>query len=336
MVVRRETGRTQELSDSPRASSEEHCRVAPPAEGRVDTLALDIERALLYYDLWQYPLTAEELFAFLPHNSITLSRFKQRLREEGPGQNVLEHQGFFFMKGRTDEVVSERRARERYARRMWRGARAATHIIKRFPFVRGVFVSGDLSKNVSTRSSDVDFFIITAPDRLWITRVLLTMFKRTFLLNRKRFFCLNTFATTDNLVLEEQNIYLASEIATLKPLYNGRLFREYLQANDWIWSFFPNFDPDLLPRTAPSERQSIVQRLLELAFGVLPCDRLDTFLLTLMERVWARRYPQLDSDARRRQFRSTKCESGVYPIDYQDSVLERYEEKLRAAHFRHG
>ena len=302
----------------------------------MDSIERDVEQTLLYYDLWQYPLSAEELFAFLPHNSITLDQFSQRLRELDPGGNVIEHEGFFFMKGRTGEIVSERKAREQYARTMWRAARAAMHIIKRFPFVRGVFVSGDLSKNVSTRSSDVDFFIITSPNRLWITRVLLTMFKRTVLLNRKKFFCINTFATTDRLLLDEQNIYLASEIAHLKPLYNGRLFREYLRVNDWIWKFFPNFDPDLLPRPAPSERQSIVQKFLERALGVLPCDRIDTFLLGLMQHVWARRYPQFDDEGRRRHFRSTKHESRAYPNNYQDVVLGRYEEKLRAANIPHG
>lgn len=293
----------------------------------------EIHAALLYFDLWQYPLTAEELYAFLPRNSISFNKFRESLDTNGPGPNVSTDRGFFFLKERTAEVVARRKELEWRARRMWRMARVSTFLIKRFPFVRGIVVSGELSKNLAMKEGDVDFFIITSPNRLWIARALLILFKKVFLLNRKKFFCLNTFVTSDHLALEERNIYVAAEVAYLKPTYNLELFQEFLRANTWVLEFFPNMDRGLLPspELRVSERRSLLQRILEWPFALIPCDRLDTFLLHTMQRVWERRYPHLDEATRARSFRSSKTESRTYPRDYQDLVLAKYAQRTKLA-----
>ncbi|MGA9120095.1 MAG: hypothetical protein WB699_12095 [Bacteroidota bacterium] len=289
----------------------------------------NILHTLLYFDLWQYPLSEEELFAFFPAPCSSLSAFREQLREHGPGQNVSERYGYYYLSWNDDEIVERRKRNERHARGMWRIARVAAHIIKRFPFVRGVFVSGDLSKNVTTRKSDVDFYIVTAPGRLWIARALLIAFKKVFLFNRKKFFCLNTFSSSSRLDIDERNVYAATEVATLKPLFNSTLFLEFLRVNGWILQFFPNFDIGLLPQPRCSERRSVLQRILEAPFAYLPSDRLDGFLMHSMKRVWARRYPEFDARAQERQFHSTKDVSRAYPKDVQAEILTVYAERLR-------
>jgi hypothetical protein len=295
----------------------------------METLQHDILRTLLYYDIWQYPLTAKEVYAFLPGSKLSFGDFCAFLASGGVGESVGEYDGFYFVKPRTSAVVLERKARQRHARRMWKMARLSTHIIKRFPFVRGVFISGDLSKDATIPDSDVDFFILTSPGRLWIARALLILFKKAFLLNKKKFFCLNSFVTTDFLRLEEHNVYLATEIGHLKPLYGSTLFHEYIAANSWIKEYFPNFDVRFLPSVTPNDRRSTVQRLLEAGFALLPADAVDGYLLQAMRRIWRKRYPQFDDATRDRIFRSTRQESRAYGGNFQDKILSLYEHKLR-------
>ncbi len=292
-------------------------------------LRAEVLKTLLYYDIWSYPLTAQELFTFLPVNSITFDQFKEALAREMDGTDILEHNGFFYVNGRTPLVVQERRRRAKHAQRMWYMAQAAMHIIKRFPFVRGVFVSGDLSKNATHRKSDVDFFILTEPNRLWISRSLLILFKKIFLLNKKKFFCLNLFATTESLEVKEQNIFLATEIATLKPLFNSALFYRYLEANSWIKQYFPNFDVGNIPLPKVSERVSTIQKFVELPFRMFDATRLDEKLMKTMERVWAKRYPEFDETTRRRIFRCTPHESRAYFGDFESKIIASYEQRLR-------
>jgi hypothetical protein len=293
------------------------------------SLQRGILQTLLYYDIWEYPLTAKELYAFFPGTQMSFEEFSTCLAKDGPGPMVAEHEGFYFLRSRPRSVVEQRNRRQCHARTMWKMARVSTHIIKRFPFVRGVFVSGDLSKDATTPASDVDFFILTSPGRLWITRAMLTLFKKTFLLNRKKFFCLNFFVTADHLLLEEHNIYAATEIGHLKPLYGSDLFNKYMAANRWIREYFPNFDILFLPSVRPNDRRSILQMVLEAPFALLPADAWDNALLQAMRRVWRNRYPDLDEAARGRMFRSTRQESRAYGGDFQEKILNLYEQKLK-------
>jgi predicted nucleotidyltransferase len=41
-------------------------------------------------------------------------------------------------------------------------ARKKAAFISKFPFIRGIFVSGSLSKNYADDKSDLDFFIVTS------------------------------------------------------------------------------------------------------------------------------------------------------------------------------
>lgn len=289
----------------------------------------EILSTLLYYDLWEHPLTLEEIYAFLPDEAVSREEFVQFVAREGPGPEVREHQGYYYVTKRSSDVVSKRREKEALARKRWKLARFAAHIIKRFPFVRGVFVSGDLSKNVSSPGSDIDFVVITLPNRLWISRTLLMLFKKTVLLNSRKFFCLNSYAALDSMYYSEHSIYTAMEIATLKPLYNPSLFRSYLEANGWIAEYFPNLRHSSLPSIRADSRGSIMQKLFELLFGILPLDRLETYLLEMMKRYWAQSYPQYDAEMRNRVFRSTRGESRAFVSNCQNDVLCRYQQQLK-------
>ena len=113
--------------------------------------------------------------------------------------------------------------------------------IAKFPYVKGVCLSGALSKGFYDDDGDFDFFIITKPNRLWIARTILVLYKKIFLLNSKKYFCVNYFISTDKLEISEQNLFTATEIATLIPLYGTDTFKEFLEAkNPWAAPYFPN------------------------------------------------------------------------------------------------
>ena len=287
-----------------------------------------ILRALLYYDIWHFPLTFNELYALMPAKVDSPAGFRRFLEEYGPGPLVGEKKGYYYIRATGEAVIPLRKRREKHARFMWRMAKVSTHVLKRCPFVRGVFVSGELSKNATQRKSDVDFVIVSAPGRLWIARTLMIAFKKIFLLNSKKFFCVNYHVTGNHLTLGERDVYVATEVAHLKPLYNSSLFGEYLRANGWITSFFPNFDPRFLPRIPCNDRGSRLQRLLEGALSLLPLDRIDIRLQEWMRKVWVRRYPEMDPRVREEIFRSTRDESRAYVGNFQKRVLDLYAQKL--------
>jgi hypothetical protein len=304
-------------------------RPAPRSRAVEIRFRADVLRTLLYYEIWRYPLTRDELHAFLQVPAADIAGFTATLDRLVRQGCIGEDRRYYFIPGTPGGHVNARLGGERRARRMWLAARVAAHAIKRFPFVRGVFVSGGLSKNTARRGSDVDFLILTEPGRLWIARTLLVLFKRVALFGSKKFFCVNSFAATDSMKIGERNIYQANEIAQLKPLFNTRLFERYIEANGWIMEYFPNFRTSALPFPPASERRSLLQRIAELPFSFLPARRIDDRIMRAMERYWSQRYPQFDGETRSAIFRCTPGESRAYAGNYQEKVLAAYGEKLR-------
>lgn len=293
-------------------------------------LAHDIVKTLLYYDIFSYPLRDDEIFAFLPSNSIMPKDILQELESMVSDGSVYADRGFYSIRSGVHQQVDRRLSMELYARRHWRVARFMTQIIKRCPFVDAVMITGTLGKNLSAPELDIDFFIVTQPRRLWIARTLLILFKKLFLLNSRKYFCLNYFITADDLEIEEKNIFTATEIAHIKVLYNSSLLLSFLEANEWISHFFPNWSMDKMPLIRPNNRRSIFATV---AGYVLPGtfgDRVDSMLMQVWENVWKRRYPDLSEERRNALFRVSATRSKAHEPDFQTRILSAYEERCLA------
>ncbi|MBL4703726.1 MAG: nucleotidyltransferase domain-containing protein [Flavobacteriales bacterium] len=63
------------------------------------------------------------------------------------------------------------------ARKLVKKATKKANFIGRFPFVKSVCISGSMSKGYMDREADIDFFIITKPQRLWLARTMLILYK---------------------------------------------------------------------------------------------------------------------------------------------------------------
>lgn len=300
----------------------------------------DVLRTLLYFDIFSYPLRLEEIFIFLPRNSITKDKLREAI-ERGNGQ-IASRDGYYYVPpAMTDtnvcpadsEYVNLRRERERISRRHWRIAKFMTHIIKRCPFVRCVMVTGSLSKNSSDRDSDLDFMVITKPGRLWISRTLLMLFKRIFLFNSYKYFCINFFLTEDNLESELKNIYTAAEIATVKPTYNDKLMKKFLECNNWIEQFFPNsseyFSTLHDSGLQVNNRQSYLQRFLEIFFAGKPGDKLNERFRKLNAKYTRAKYKNIGESDWKLMFESSQAVSKTFPGNMQRMILEEYERRLR-------
>jgi hypothetical protein len=290
-------------------------------------LQQDILKVLSYFDIFQHPLTAEEIYAFLPSNSTTPQHIAAACARNPLNALVSECDGYYALTGDCSRRVAIRREKEQRAQRYWKVATRMASIIRRFPFVRAVFVSGELAKGVASENSDVDFVIVTANNRLWICRTLLIVFKKVVLLNSKKYCCLNHFVAERCLEVQEQNLYTALEIVTLRPLHNSKMFDAYLNANRWLQHFFPNYQPR--KNGVRDSSRSVLQRITEFFFPESFATRLDSRLMDFWKRVWARRYPDLSDEKRNEIFRCTPDLSTAYHGDYASLILHSYQERLQ-------
>jgi hypothetical protein len=293
----------------------------------------NIMRTLLYYDIFNHPLKEDELYTLLPFNSVPKSDilsliYTCSLEEEN---SFASKDGFVYVKPK-EKNIKLRLEKERYSRKMWKIARIVTHIIKRFPFVRCILVTGSLSKNSSDKSGDLDFMVITKHGRLWITRTLLMLFKKIFLFNSYKYFCINYFISEDKLEIDEKNLFTATEIVHLKATYNSELMYKFIIENKWINEYFPNYVL-CTPQTHSAgfkvnNRKSNFQKFLELSFTGKFGNRIDDYLRKRTNEYFKRKYVNVDSTERNHMFKSTKNVSKTHPRNMQKRILTLYNDLL--------
>jgi hypothetical protein len=293
----------------------------------------ELQRAILstiaYFDIFDHPLRLEEIHWFLPLGGVTMSAIRVACAMEPLNAHVAAADNLYFLSHRSERVTVDRHLKERRARRMWVAARAMSHVIRRFPFVRGVFVSGELSKGIASRHSDIDFFIVTAENRVWICRSLLALFKKVFLFNRKTFLCYNLITSEHNLRIDDRNIYTAVEVVTVKPLFNETLFREFLHANSWTSRYLPNASDAAPDAERLPHRPFLAERALTQVVSAKKLYSIDQWLFRKWQNVWKERYRELSSEALERQFQCRRDLSTAYVGDYRHNIMDRYRQRLR-------
>jgi len=297
---------------------------------RLNPLEADILRTILYFDIFSFPPTFDEVYHFLPQNSTSAELVKDtcqgaRLR------SILRHQGEFVQLASRPNFTAQRLDREQRAAPELRRARLVARGLQFVPFIRGVFLSGELSKGLASPHSDIDFVVVTAEGRLWFVRSVLAVLKRLFFFGSKRFFCLNYFVARQHLEHSERNQFTAIEIATLRPLIGFSVFNEYSRANQWIKDFLPNSLKVSRPQF-DLDQTSKFQHLAESLLDLFLSDRFDQRLMNLWKWVWMRRYPELSDEQRERQFRSLPYLSTAYGSDQMNRILEAYQARIAEHH----
>ncbi len=299
-----------------------------------DLLNQNILKTLLYYDIFKHPLKKDEVFIFCQKNTVPKTEIESAIDKfsENDECKFSQKDGYIYVKPNF-EYIDNRLVKEKYSQKMWKITKYVVHIIKRFPFVRAIMVTGSLSKNSSSKESDLDFMVITKSNRLWIARTLLMLFKKIFLLNSYKYFCINYFITEDSLEVEDKNIFTATEVATVKGVFNRELIKIFLNANKWVNDFFPNYnccDPYLhTPGFKVNNHTSYFQRITELFFNGKPGDIINNYFKNVYSKHWETKYQNMDIVERDRKFRTTDTVAKTHPEDMQKIILDRYFEKLR-------
>jgi len=291
-----------------------------------ESLAGSILETLAYFDVFRHPLTLREIRDFNHAPGCTVAAIEYALPDLMARGLVHERDGYFFL-GEDPQVVDDRKRANGLAQKRMQAAWFYSSLIARFPFIRAVFISGSLSKGVMEADDDIDFFIITAPGRVWIARVMLTLFKRIFLLNSYRNFCLNYFISSDNLSIPDRNIFTATEIGLILPMFNRDLYEKFLGANSWYRLFYPNMPEVETVRDNPAR---FAGRMIEKLLAGKRGDRMDDFCLQLTRRFLARKYQDMNPERFQSDLETSKGVSKHHPSRQQFRILSRFQDTIRS------
>jgi hypothetical protein len=282
---------------------------------------------LCYFHVFKYPLKKEDVEQFIDL-SLHHDQISAILDELLELELVYHIDGYYFLEAEFSQYIRRRLSSEKNFLQKVKTIKRFATLVSRFPFVESVAVSGSCSKGLLDQDGDVDYFVIATPGRLWLCRTILILFKKIFLFNSKKYFCLNYFVDSNTLEIPDHNIFVASEIKTLAPISNKALFDRFLKANDWASNYLPNKNTYSSTFLNPRKPTKVAFRLIELLFANKLGNLFETWCYGLTYNTWRRRFSGLNGADFELNFRSRRTVSKHHPRGFQKKVLFELEKNL--------
>jgi hypothetical protein len=228
-----------------------------------ENLLHSVFHTLAYADVFDYPLTASEVYRYLTSRKATLQEVTRAVSDETLFARVGE---YFTLQGR-EQIVEIRKRRAKISAQLWPKAARYGQFIASLPFVRMVAVTGSLAMNNTDEGKDLDYMIVTAPNRLWTCRAFSLLIARFAKLEGVRL-CPNYLVTTNALELKERSLYVAHELAQMVPLSGVEIYSEMRRINSWVADYLPNalMEPEISRAVKQTQNHSRIQSILEVLF----------------------------------------------------------------------
>jgi hypothetical protein len=286
-----------------------------------------IVKALLYFDVFNYPLKETELFE---NSSVkqSFAGFQKELSALTEQGFIKYENGFYCSPGASPEIIKRRIDGNMLAEIMFPKAFQFSQKIARFPFIRAVNISGSLSKNYYDAKSDMDYFIVTKDNRLWIARTLYIMYYKLLVpQSKKRYYCLNYFVSESHLQIPDHNLFVATELVHLIPTINFEMYKRVMEHNRWAKDFFQN-KKEMLYHGAAEVPRPFLKKLAELIFSGNFGNRMDDLLLRVTLKRWRKKYKELSDEDFDLQFRTRKQVCKRHSHGFQNKVLISVRQKI--------
>ena len=292
-------------------------------------LRSSILKTLAYFDLFNYPLSLEDIRRFLDVEAdevVIETEVRSLLR-----QARVYRTGPYYSLQDNPALADRRQKGEVHADELLLIAARNAKLLYQFPFVRGVCISGSLSKRCADERADIDYFIITRANRLWIARTLMHLFKKlSYMRGHQHRFCMNYYIDEEALEIKEKNIFTATELLTLMPMCGNGALDQFFEANSWTSLYLPHYrDRHWVDKGY--HRTSLLKRMLEALFNNRLGDRFEKKLQSITDRRWKKKTERGDLNMKG-DCMALQCSSHYSrpdPENFQQKVLTRFYRRLK-------
>lgn len=138
---------------------------------------------------------------------------------------------------------------------------------------------------------------------------------------------MNYFIDTNTLEIPDKNAYTATEVVTLIPINNIKLFADFINANRWISDQFPNHKEELKSAYFDNKKSGFTKLFEKILSGKIG-TKLDNFFLKLTIKTWKKRFPDFNDVNFELNMRSKKSVSKHHPQGFQKKVLIELEKQF--------
>lgn len=276
---------------------------------------------LAFFDLFDYPLTANEAHRYL----FKLEARPEHVRIALDESKRIEPKGQYYQLFKPDnrDLSTFREKNEQTSQKLWQKIDRFRWIFALTPYLKLAAVCNTLAFNNADEESDIDLLIVAQKNRLFLCRMILTFWMHLLGLRRhgkkiKGRFCLSFFITEEAYDLSALqkgplDLYFAYWLLLLKPVYGKKEIAEQLISSNRVW--LKNFFATPLP---PSHEQ------------LKPVSKFFEFLKFIQEKILNTRLGEkLENRLQKWQIRRAKKKRNALGIAFDDTAIVIHENILK-------
>jgi hypothetical protein len=217
-------------------------------QDQADDIHDGLEKVFRVSEYLKFPFTLEEVANyFLPRRNLTA----QQLRSILCGKKFSDihfHIKDGYLLTNPNQLDSSRLEREKMsAAKLGSAANFAGVLRRAVPFIRTVAVTGSVAYGSADKWDDIDLFIVTGRNRLWLSAFMtLILVRLNKLLDlgspHLSLFCLSYVHDEEGFEQESQmnrrNPLFARELLKARPVAGLDHYRKILESNEWVRVFY--------------------------------------------------------------------------------------------------
>ena len=239
-------------------------------------------------------------------------------------KDVTEQEGYYFLRD-MHHTVAKRIKAKIISHHKKQKLQRVLPFLTWIPTICLIGISGSVAVSNAEDTDDIDLFIITKRNTIWLTRLWLMFILQMLGIRRIRSdvsakdkVCLNMFVDEDNLHIspEKQDLYVAHEVVQLVPVYSKHdTYNRFLSENTWVCTYLPHSFKNI---GAKPRQESVIKQMIIQVFT----------LYGIAEKI--AKIVQLAYMHRRKTTETvTDYFLAFHPRDNRKKILQRYEALLR-------
>jgi predicted nucleotidyltransferase len=209
---------------------------------QLDAKASAVIHTLAYFSMFRHPLREDELAEYMQFCHAPVIDLPETLSNLIEMELIGRQQGFYFLAGQ-DHFVDIRMERNNRAESWEKKLARAVRLMSHLPFVEALALTGSLSKGTQDEDGDIDFLVLTRPGRSWTFNFFLLALLKIMPKSLREHMCANLILAADKTSIRRKSLFSATEIVTLRPQTNSRLWQTFYRENAWATHFYPEWIP---------------------------------------------------------------------------------------------
>ena len=229
---------------------------------------------LTFFSLYELPLSARRIHELLYGELASFESVSQTLADLVASGKILQIDNLFSIKPWNPVAYQ---ANQIELVKKWSQIDRYFNWLAVLPFVRNLSVINSLAMGTADTDSDIDFFVITSPRRLYFVRSVIIVLFRSLGVYKTRQkikdrFCFGFYTTSDNLqfeslLLKPADPYFVFWLASMRPVFGSQVYWQLMQNNQWLTEKFPNLE--IMQRLSSAKEPSFIIKTIKLILELL-------------------------------------------------------------------